>query len=93
MSDDLIQRLRDPATAASWADADKQRWEAADRLEAQDAEIARLKEEARAFKGFADLWYYVMDEKPREFERIVAEFAPNRWMTEAHKLYRASREA
>lgn len=38
---------------------------------------------------WADLWYFVMDEAPMEFERIVATYTPARWHAEAWKLYRA----
>lgn len=50
----------------------------------QQDEIERL-------RGFADLWYFVMDEAPREFERIVAEHSPKQWMQEAAKLRAAAR--
>lgn len=53
-------------------------------VEAQAAEIERLSE-------FADLWYFVMDEAPRDFERIVAEYQPKAWLQEAAKL-RAARK-
>jgi len=35
---------------------------------------------------FADLWYFVMDECPREFAKVVAECPPSSWMREAAKL-------
>jgi hypothetical protein len=52
-----------------------------------EAELLReLLAERDALKGFADLWYFVMDEAPREFERIVAEHQPKAWLQEAAKL-------
>lgn len=54
-------------------------------VEAQAAEIKRLSE-------FADLWYFVMDEAPRDFERIVAEYQPKAWLQEAAKLRAARKE-
>lgn len=38
---------------------------------------------------WADLWYFVMDEAPLEFERIVTTVSPSQWHSEAHKLMRA----
>lgn len=38
---------------------------------------------------WADCWYFVMDEAPLEFERIVTTYPPARWHDEAHKLMRA----
>lgn len=38
---------------------------------------------------WAELWYFVMDEAPTEFERIVTTFSPKVWHQEAHKLMRA----
>jgi hypothetical protein len=45
----------------------------------------------KAAKHFADLWYFVMDESPMAFEKIVCEHQPKRWMDEAQKLYVAKR--
>lgn len=56
-----------------------------DKLEAQEAEIERLRE-------FAELWYFVMDEAPRDFERIVSEYQPKAWLQEAAKLRAARKE-
>jgi hypothetical protein len=39
--------------------------------------------------AWADLWYFVMDEAPMEFERIVTTVSPSQWHSEAHKLMRA----
>lgn len=39
--------------------------------------------------AWADLWYFVMDESPMEFERIVTTVSPKQWHSEAHKLMRA----
>lgn len=54
-------------------------------VEAQAAEIKRLRE-------FAELWYFVMDEAPRDFERIVSEYQPKAWLQEAAKLRAARKE-
>lgn len=54
-------------------------------VEAQAAEIERLRD-------FADLWYFIMDEAPRDFERIVAEYQPKAWLEQAAKLRRAKKE-
>lgn len=42
-----------------------------------------------ATNEWADLWYFVMDEAPLEFERIVTTVSPSQWNSEAHKLMRA----
>jgi uncharacterized coiled-coil protein SlyX len=47
---------------------------------------AELEADAKKMQGFADLWYFVMDENPRGFEKIVSEWSPNQWMTQAYKL-------
>jgi len=39
--------------------------------------------------AWADLWYFVMDEAPMEFERIVTTVSSSQWHSEAHKLMRA----
>lgn len=54
-------------------------------VDAQEAEIERLRE-------FAELWYFVMDEAPRDFERIVSEYQPKAWLQEAAKLRAARKE-
>ncbi len=35
---------------------------------------------------YLDLWYFVMDEAPQEFQKIVTTYHPARWMQEAFKL-------
>lgn len=49
-------------------------------------EIDLLNGNLKAMKSFADLWYFVCDEKPLQFERIVCEYSPQVWLQEAHKL-------
>jgi hypothetical protein len=61
--------------------------------EAAAAEIEELRAALKAMEGFADLWYFVSDEAPLEFEKIVAEYSPGRWLGEAHKLRAAKRGA
>jgi hypothetical protein len=56
-------------------------------------QVKRMARDAAAMKGFADLWYFVMDEAPREFEKIVAEYSPTQWMQEASKLKMAMKGA
>lgn len=58
--------------------------------EALRRENERLRDNLKAMENFADLWYFVSDEAPLEFEKIVVEYSPGRWLTEAHKL-RASK--
>jgi hypothetical protein len=55
-------------------------------------EVERLRADLKAMEGFADLWYFVSDEAPLDFERIVCEYTPGRWLTEAWKLRAAARE-
>lgn len=54
-------------------------------------EIKRLRADLRVMEDFADLWHFVSDEAPLEFEKIVAEFSPSRWLGEAAKLRTAKR--
>lgn len=61
--------------------------------EAAADEIVRLRADLKAMEGFADLWYFVSDEAPLEFEKIVAEYSPGRWLTEANKLRISKRGA
>lgn len=49
-------------------------------------DMASLQEAPNAW---ADLWYFVMDEEPMAFEKIVTECNPVIWHSEAHKLMRA----
>ena len=51
-----------------------------------EAEIAQLKGNLKAMTSFADLWYFVMDEKPLAFEKIVNEYSPAQWMHQAYLL-------
>jgi hypothetical protein len=46
-----------------------------------------------ASNPWADCWYFVMDEAPMEFERIVTTYPPARWHDEAHKLMRTKHPA
>ena len=93
----LVERLRQERRPTAWArgvDTDyPTAWEP-NRLchEAAD-EIERLRADLKAMEGFADLWYFVMDEAPREFEQIVSEWSSARWMDEAAKLRRLKRGA
>ena len=48
-------------------------------LRAQHAELEML-------RGFADLWYFAMDDAPGEFERIVTTYSPAAWMSEIAKV-------
>ena len=57
-----------------------------DKLEEQAKEIAQLKGDLKAMTSFADLWYFVMDEQPMAFEKIVCEYTPAQWMHQAHLL-------
>lgn len=67
--------------------------ECADAIEALLAERDALAKDVAVMKGFADLWYFVMDEIPREFEKIVAEYQPAQWMHEAAKRKAAMKGA
>ena len=58
--------------------------------EAAEQRAARCEQ---APNPWADLWYFVMDEAPIEFERIVTTCAPDRWHHEAHILMRAKHPA
>lgn len=49
-------------------------------------------DEIERLRDFADLWYFIMDEAPRDFERIVAEYQPKAWLEQAAKLRRAKKE-
>lgn len=72
-------------------------FQAAEALLEPDPEVLKLRADIKhimgatcdscpATKDFADLWYFVMDEAPLEFERIVSEWAPSRWLDQASKL-------
>ena len=49
-------------------------------------EIDNLKLDLKTAQYFAELWYFVMDEIPLEFEKIVCTCSPANWMDEAVKL-------
>ena len=88
----------DPVDYAEWL-ADKLHntndygKEAAFVLVKQAQQIVSLRADLKAMEGFADLWYFVSDEAPLEFEKIVAEYSPGRWLDEAAKLRAAKRGA
>lgn len=42
-----------------------------------------------AMRGFADLWYFAMDDAPGDFERIVTTYSPAHWMSEIAKIRKA----
>lgn len=48
--------------------------------------ISALKGDLKAMTSFADLWYFVTDKKPLEFEKIVTEWMPAQWMHQAYLL-------
>ena len=84
----------DPDGGDDWTTEDVARaFEAGAKLAEKCAKskLERLRADLKAMEGFAELWYFVSDEAPLEFEKIVAEYSPGRWMTEAHKLLRAAR--
>ena len=49
-------------------------------------EIRRLRAEVASEQKWGELWYFVSDDAPGEFERIVSEWTPSRWIGEAQKL-------
>ena len=67
--------------------------EAAAALVKQAHQIESLRADLKAMEGFADLWYFVSDEAPLEFEKIVNDWSPGRWLGEAAKLRAAKRGA
>lgn len=97
---DLVERLRQrtlPKHGGREADSWAHHWNLTpgdSALHAEAAnEIERLRADIKAMEGFADLWYFVSDEAPLQFEKIVAEYSPGRWLGEAHKLRAAKRGA
>lgn len=62
-------------------------------LAARELECQRLREELAAEKKWGELWYFVSDEAPLAFEKIVSEWTPSRWIDQAHKLMAAKRGA
>lgn len=82
-------------TGHDWPNSDDEltRLQGARLLRECAAELERVRADLKAMEGFADLWYFVSDEAPLEFEKIVAEYSPSRWLTEAHKLRAAKRGA
>lgn len=95
---DVVERLREEAewysVPSTYEHADEQHetrdllLEAAAALTAARAALSVAEQDLKVHKEFTDLWYFVMDEKPLEFERIVATYPPARWMDVAHKLRR-----
>lgn len=57
------------------------------------ADCVSYEADLKAMKHFADLWYFVMDEKPRSFEKIVNEWASEHWMRKASELMKETRNA
>lgn len=55
------------------------------------ADLAAAQMDAKALKGFADLWYFAMDDAPGDFERIVTTCTPKSWMHEIAKIKRGER--
>ena len=53
---------------------------------AAQAERDALRAELESEKQWGRLWYFVSDEAPLAFEKIVCEHTPSRWIQEAHKL-------
>jgi hypothetical protein len=49
-------------------------------LAERDGRIRELEADVKALKGFADLWYYAMDEAALDFERIVTTYPRESWM-------------
>lgn len=62
-------------------------------LKEQASEIERLRAELAAEKKWGELWYFVSDEEPLAFEKIVSEWTPSRWIDQAYKLMAAKRGA
>lgn len=82
VSDALRALMDEKRQAAQSVDSEK---------EALRQENEKLRADLKAMEGFADLWYFVSDEAPLDFEKIVAEYSPSRWLTEANKLRTAKR--
>lgn len=78
---DILERLEDARDNFPIID------ERPDRL-FEDAirEIKQLREDLKVHQGFSELWYFVMDEAPLEFEDIVTDHAPSHWLLETGKL-------
>ena len=54
-------------------------------------ENEQLRADLKTEKGWSDLWYFVSDEAPMQFEKIVTDWTPSRWIGEAAKLRRELR--
>jgi hypothetical protein len=67
--------------------------EAAALLVQQAHQIASLRDELDAERKWGELWYFVSDEEPMKFEKIVSEWTPSRWIDQAYKLMAAKRGA
>lgn len=85
-----VTRTQAPTVGAE--DLVRQLGEATGCIETMQREIDALKEELHLMSGFANLWYFVMDEEPLAFERIVTEMSSQSWMDEAAKLRRGKRK-
>lgn len=57
------------------------------------ARVEELKVDLATQKFFGDLWYFVMDESPLEFEKIVSEYQPAQWLHQAVQLRNAKKNA
>jgi hypothetical protein len=56
------------------------------RIASLEAEVARLRAEVEAMRFLGELWYFVSDEAPLDFESIVTGCHPSLWIEEARKL-------
>jgi hypothetical protein len=54
------------------------------------ARVGELEEDLRVAKSFGDLWYFVMDENPSGFEKIISEWSSSFWLDKAIDLRRAA---
>jgi hypothetical protein len=73
---DIVERLRDPSTVRSWADADEQRDEAADEIERLRAEVESLTSEIDA----RDATQPFIDAAHEEVKALRADAARYRWL-------------
>lgn len=65
--------------------------EGREELEGTPSELTHLRAHLKSLQDFADLWYFVMDEAPLEFAKIVCEWSSKYWLQEAAKLRAAKR--
>jgi hypothetical protein len=56
-------------------------------------ELKQLRLDVKVHQGFSELWYFVMDEAPLEFEEIVTRHSPGQWLLEAGKLQERMKNA